>query len=86
MELHGRNYMKLTQGLQAPQHPVPNLLLVPQPTLKLNNPALTLSCVPVTDLTIYFSSPSSPARQRKGQPKPFLGPPCQPRQCHFYIS
>lgn len=56
MELHGRNDMKLTQGLQAPQHPVPNLLLVPQPPLKLNDPALTLSCVPATESPSIFPS------------------------------
>lgn len=73
MELHGRNDMKPTQSLQTLQHPVPNLMLVPQPTLKLNNPALTLTCVP--ELTVCFPSPNLPPLPgRWREPKPFLGP------------
>lgn len=64
MELPGRSHTKPIQGLQAPQHPMPNLMLVSQPDLKLNNPAPVLSCIPAIELTIYFPRPNPPGLPR----------------------
>lgn len=63
MELHGRNYRKPTQSLQTPQHPAPNLMLVPQSTLKLNNPASHTQLCPWTPHAFFQPRPFSPARQ-----------------------